>query len=636
MKRNKSIAKATDNGVTFIFSTDDVDRDGDRVLQDWKLADFKKNPIALAFHKHDQPIGVWKNIRVEAGKLMGDLQLAARGTSDFIDSLHALVEQGILKAVSVGFSSQKYEPNDFGGYDLSKNQLYECSLVSVPANQNALRKAFDFLPDGELDAICSVPGNCPSNPSNGLSTTKRVSDGSTSIKKTNKKGSTMTIAERIKLLQDQLVAAKDGLTDLTQAEELDNDSIEAATETIKELEASLATFEKAEAALAVKTTPAVETPAAQKDHGKSVTSVKHAREKGQLATMAFTAIAKAHVLNSNAEVVAKSMYGDNEELNLMVKAATSPADTTTSTWAAEIVQAGYGEFMDLLMPETVYGRVPGLSLDFGDKGSIIVPSWATTRDISGAFVAEGAPIPVKEGVFASKTLTPKKMAVITTFTREILTKSTPAIEALLRNAIVQDTAAAIDAAFLDSTAASTIRPAGIQNATATGAANINASGGATVALILADVQGVMTRTSASQLGQNGVWLMNPARVFGLSTKQLTTGQFAFPDVANGTFMGYPIVMSTTVPTGVVAFIDSNTMVKATDIMPEFEVSNQATLVMADPADAISDGGAAAAGVTENPVRSLYQTDTMALRLVLGLDWSIARANGVQVLTSVAW
>jgi len=630
MKR-KLISKATDNGISFIFSTEDVDRDGDRVIQDWKLADFKKNPIALAFHKHDQPIGVWENIRVDAGKLMGDLKLAARGTSDFIDSLHGLVEQGILKAVSVGFSSQKYEPNDFGGYDLSKNQLFECSLVSVPANQNALRKAFDFLPDGELDAICSVSGNCPSNSSDGRSTTKRVSDSSTSIKKQTKKGSTMTIAERIKSLQEQIVAAKDGLTELTQAEDLDNEAIEAGAETIKELEASLLTFEKAEAALAVKSTPAIETPAANTDK-KIITSVKKAREKGHLATMAFTAVAKAHALNANPEVVAKSMYNNDEEVGMMVKAITSPADTTTSTWAAELVQAGYGEFMDLLMPATVYGRVPGLALDFGDKASIIVPAWASSRDISGAFVAEGAPIPVKEGVFGTKTLTPKKMAVITTFTREILTKSTPAIEALLRNAIIQDTSAAIDAAFLDNAAASTIRPAGIQNATATGAGNINASGGATVALILADVQGVMTRTSAVQLGQNGAWLMNPARVFGLSTKQLTTGQFAFPEVTNGMFMGYPIIISTTVPAAVVAFIDSSSMVKATDITPEFEVSNQATLVMATPADEIVTSATA----TVNDVRSLYQTDTMALRLVLGLDWSIARTAGVQVLTSVAW
>ena len=143
--------------------------------------------------------------------------------------------------------------------------------------------------------------------------------------------------------------------------------------------------------------------------------------------------------------------------------------------------------------------------------------------------------------------------------------------------------------------------------------------------------------AAAQLGESGVWLMNPARVFGLSTKQLTTGQYAFPEVAaSGTFMGFPIIISTTVPTDVVMFIDGNTLVKANDIMPEFSASNQATLVMSNPGDDISSGGAAAAGVTEEAVRSLYQTDTVALKFVLGLDWSIQRTGGVQVLTTVAW
>lgn len=633
MKR-KLIQKASDNGITFVFSTSDVDRDGDRVMQDWDLTDFQKNPIALAFHRHDQPIGVWENIRVEAGKLLGDLKLAARGTSDFIDTLHGLLEQGILKAVSVGFRSGEHRPNDYGGYDLSKNYLFECSLVTVPANQNALRKAFNFLPDDELNSLCSVSGTCGCDSTEGISTTKRVSDSST--KNLNEKGNVMTIAERIKKLEGELLAAKDGLTKLTQAEQVDNDMIAASTATIKQLEESLDTFKGAEQALAGKSEPAA--PGVEVKHvgGSTVTSVTKTREKGRLAVMAFTAIAKAHVLNANPVDVAKGMYGDTEDVNIMVKAASAPADVGTAGWAAELVREGYGEFMDLLMPKTIYGRVPGMSLNFDNSGSIIIPGTASGRDVAGGFVAEGAPIPVKQGAFTSNTLTPKKMAVITTFTKEILRKSTPSIEALLRNAIVKDTVKAIDTAFVDATAGSTLRPAGMQNATATGAANIVASSGSTVAAILADVLGVQTRASAVELGEEGAWVMNPARVFSLGTKQLTTGALAFPEVKDGYFMGYPIIISTTQPTSVVMFIDSDSLIKANDAAPMFSTSDQATLVMDTAADAISDGGALQAGVTELPVRSLYQTDAVALKFTLGLDWHVQRQGGVQVLTGVAW
>ncbi len=121
-------------------------------------------------------------------------------------------------------------------------------------------------------------------------------------------------------------------------------------------------------------------------------------------------------------------------------------------------------------------------------------------------------------------------------------------------------------------------------------------------------------------------------VLGLATKQIGTGQFAFAEVNGGTFAGHPIVSSTNVPAGIVMFIDSMALAKASDIAPEFTVSNQATLVMADPADEVVD----ASGTAGKPVRSLYQTDTVGLRFILGLDWSVQRASGIQILTAVAW
>jgi hypothetical protein len=54
------------------------------------------------------------------------------------------------------------------------------------------------------------------------------------------------------------------------------------------------------------------------------------------------------------------------------------------------------------------------------------------------------------------------MAVISTFTREIAEHSTPAIEGLIREAILRDTAVALDAVPLDNNAATVIRPAGLR------------------------------------------------------------------------------------------------------------------------------------------------------------------------------
>ncbi len=618
---NNNATTTTSNGIRFVMSDDSVDRVGDRVDQkSWKLDDFKANSIALFNHNHDAIIGVWKDVQVLGNELVGTLTLAEKGTSPLVDEVSALISQGILKSVSIGFSAGKVKQNSYDGYDLSDCSLLECSVVAIPANQNALRKSLSkHLSSSELDSICSVSGTCGSK-STGDSNSVNADTQTTIIQKEFKM---KTLAERIKELQDNITAKRDAIKTIAENEEATDADMEIMTghtADVEDLEKKLDQFERAEKAVAVKA----------KDEVVKSIAKKSKTEKGDLATKLFVSIAKAHVAGVSPMEMAEKTYGGDKDVMNFVKATSIPADTTTTGWATELVEDGYGAFLDTLYPATVYGRVAGTPLFFGKYGSIIIPSFSAASNINGEFVAEGAPIPVKQGVFETQTLTPKKLGVITTFTREILTKSTPAVEMLVRNAIIMDTSKAIDAAFLDNAAVSAIRPAGLQNATATGAGNINASVGATVSDILNDVKGVFSRLEAVQLGQKGVWVMNPTTVLGLSTKQIATGQFAFSTIENGSFAGHPIVSSTNVPAGVVFYVDDQALVKGSDIAPEFTVSNQATLVMDTVAEPIVTGGA----VTTQDVRSMYQTDTTALRFVLGLDWAIIRVGGVQVLTGV--
>ena len=142
----KTGEQSVDDPFRFVMSTDSLDRHGDIVRQDgWELKKFKGNPIALFGHDHSFPIGNWKNVRVEAGRLVGELQFAARGTSNRIDEIRSLVEQRVLKAVSVGFRVLEYTPIDksdpWGGWDITRSELLETSVVSVPAQQDALMAA---------------------------------------------------------------------------------------------------------------------------------------------------------------------------------------------------------------------------------------------------------------------------------------------------------------------------------------------------------------------------------------------------------------------------------------------------------------------------------------------------------------
>jgi len=139
----KAGVQSADDPMTFILSDETVDRVGDVIrASGWQLGNFRKNPVALFGHDHSFPIGEWKNVRVVGTQLLGTLKLAAEGTSARIDEIRSLLEQRILKAVSVGFSIKDYEPMDkaepYGGWEIKKAELHETSVVSVPANPSAV------------------------------------------------------------------------------------------------------------------------------------------------------------------------------------------------------------------------------------------------------------------------------------------------------------------------------------------------------------------------------------------------------------------------------------------------------------------------------------------------------------------
>jgi|AACY02.16.fsa_nt_gi Caudovirus prohead protease. len=156
-KQFQTELKAVDESgrrITFVMSSEAVDRDGDIIRQDgWQLENFRKNPVFLVFHDQRQfPIGRVEDLHVETGKLYGTVQFAEKGTYQTADVAYELYRQGIMNAVSVSFAALEYEPLDGGGLDIKASELYELSAVPVPANQEALAVAVK-----SLDGIIAQP-----------------------------------------------------------------------------------------------------------------------------------------------------------------------------------------------------------------------------------------------------------------------------------------------------------------------------------------------------------------------------------------------------------------------------------------------------------------------------------------------
>jgi HK97 family phage prohead protease len=166
----EQVVGTTDPTYRFVISTDDPDRDEDIVKQDgWQLDEFMANPICLLQHDHKQPIGRWSNIQTRAREKGGyetiaDLTLAPP-VSDVLKYANALVSAGILNATSVGFGVKSFEKRKDAqgrprkGMVVHKAVLREVSLVSVPANANAIRiaKSLDISND-VVKTFVSVDG----------------------------------------------------------------------------------------------------------------------------------------------------------------------------------------------------------------------------------------------------------------------------------------------------------------------------------------------------------------------------------------------------------------------------------------------------------------------------------------------
>jgi HK97 family phage major capsid protein len=349
----------------------------------------------------------------------------------------------------------------------------------------------------------------------------------------------------------------------------------------------------------------------------------------------------AHAKRRSIEETRQIIYGNDECTKAYVdycqRAASAAAMTTVTGWAAELVQQVYGDFLQILVPTSVMPNLAnlGLALTFGRAGRIVIPSRSATPSLAGSFVGEGQPIPVRQGAFTTQTLTPKKLGVITSYTREMDEHSIPAIEGVLRDSVAIDTGVAIDAVLMDANPATAIRPAGLRN----GVTGLTPTAGGGFNALVGDIKqlaGALLTATAGHI-RVGVFLINPQQALSISLIQppaAATPLFPFTEeVAAGRLRSFRLITSGNVPLGTVIALDAADFVTVGSEAPRFEVSDQATLHFEDTAPTDITGGTPSPAV---PVRSMFQTDSIALKLVWPLNWTLRRPNMVSWVTGVTW
>jgi HK97 family phage major capsid protein/HK97 family phage prohead protease len=657
MRYQQRAAPADGAADEFVLSDGSIDRMGDAIdPAGWDLTNFKRHPVALFNHDRDQVIGKWADVSVRGDRLVGRLVLAEPGTSPLVDSIRSLVKQNILRAVSVGFRALKSEPlNDkadktFGPFKFTKSELLEASLVSVPANPNALAVAKD-LPRDLLAEIFAKPGT-------EYSASIGARHGKPAEPKPRSMGTPMnTIAQRIQHAQTSYNALRESLKALSDKEDLTGDDAKEYDELPGRIDAAKKELEKhqrAERALVdggdgngrahdgddpiimpKPDKPAPQLPAKQ-DPPRFYAQPKKQLVTGDLMLRALSVMAKSQAVHEHdMGKTLRDLYGGDEMVGVVLRAAVNPAQTTVATWAAELVTTENVGFLDRLIPASIYQQLAamGARYTFGNAGVLKIPVRAASPTLAGNWVGEGAAKPVRRASFSTVSLTPTKLSVISTFTEEMATYGSPAIEGIIRQAMADDTSIALDTFLIDAVASSATRPAGLLN----GVTPITASAAtpATAAMV-ADLKALVAAITAANGGRKVAIIMNPAQALALGFAQTTTGDFLFTDRAEaGGKFGVSFIVSNTCPAARVIAVDAEDFASATGDTPRFAVSTDATLHEEDTTP-LAIGTPGAPATIAAPARSLFQTDAVAIRMSLYVSWAMRRTLMVQTISPVIW
>lgn len=152
MSKVKTISDSK-NTVTIrgMASTKDIDRVGDIVDPDaWTkggLKNYTKNPIILFNHDYNKPIG--KGTKFQVTK--DGLEITAE-ISKADPYIAKLIEDGVLSTFSIGFKVKDADyMKETGGLLIKDVELFEVSVVSVPANQAATFEVVKSYSQDEFD-----------------------------------------------------------------------------------------------------------------------------------------------------------------------------------------------------------------------------------------------------------------------------------------------------------------------------------------------------------------------------------------------------------------------------------------------------------------------------------------------------
>lgn len=158
--KDVEVEERTFTGYAAAYGNEDSDGD---IIQMGAFAeslmnDFPRKKIKILWqHKSSEPIGLPVEMREDERGLFvkGKISKTDRG-----DEAMELLRDGVIDSMSVGFMIPKdgYEYNDDGKRLINKGRLMEFSLVTFPANEQAVVQSVKEVNEREIERVLREAG----------------------------------------------------------------------------------------------------------------------------------------------------------------------------------------------------------------------------------------------------------------------------------------------------------------------------------------------------------------------------------------------------------------------------------------------------------------------------------------------
>jgi hypothetical protein len=328
---------------------------------------------------------------------------------------------------------------------------------------------------------------------------------------------------------------------------------------------------------------------------------------------AITVSVLAKIKNVEEVNILKQNWPRDEHAMLLLRGAVSPTSTTS---ASAISHDQIGAFRSIAPGSAALSLFDrSVKLDLTGINTVRVPRVANLPP-QPVFVVEGQPAPAVQFTDATITLGPAcKIETITAVSKE-LNLSMPETAVSVVGRIVADACtASIDKAAFDTTASSTARPAGLlYNVTPIGASTASDSA-------MADDLGNLVQA----IGNAGIDPTDAIFVAGPREAMIINTRI-------GPNFKSQVLVTLGLPAKSVAAFAPAAIYSGYQGLPIIETSDSAAFHYEDttPKEIVSTPGVVAA-----PVKSLYQTDTIAIKVRAWCSWAVI-PGGAQVVNSVNW